>query len=379
MEEITTNKTLPFAPPEHLETTKEMLSMPSSQAVNLVRQALAAGKKPYESIEAATAFKEKLEKPARGKTEIRIKGKPQGESQMLIKAREGRIYAVTLSNINLLTGDSITAQNVLDGILYEMGQQRIDQKRELTSKELKIPYQKFIEYGVASRLNNVKKLIKDEDLIARLLSLQIASKEVQEGEKNNIVAAPLFARLGAVKEGLEVVPNSELNWDNVIQGFLSVPRYLFQLERNAKTLLLYICEQIRINGSGSFRLSLRSVIARLMLPSEKETKNPKRDIKDRIKEATEEINTLEKRQKGNNKELSLRLVVKEEASITEWLDTGYISVKASGRLTEVSSNIQAEQDRKIKAIQKRKERNEDKAFTEVAREELKKRLEQQKG
>ena len=298
---------------------------------------------------------------------------------MLIKAREGRIYAVTLSNINLLTGDSITAQNVLDGILYEMGQQRIDQKRELTSKELKIPYQKFIEYGVASRLNNVKKLIKDEDLIARLLSLQIASKEVQEGEKNNIVAAPLFARLGAVKEGLEVVPNSELNWDNVIQGFLSVPRYLFQLERNAKTLLLYICEQIRINGSGSFRLSLRSVIARLMLPSEKETKNPKRDIKDRIKEATEEINTLEKRQKGNNKELSLRLVVKEEASITEWLDTGYISVKASGRLTEVSSNIQAEQDRKIKAIQKRKERNEDKAFTEVAREELKKRLEQQKG
>ena len=50
MEEITTNKTLPFAPPEHLETTKEMLSMPSSQAVNLVRQALAAGKKPNESI-----------------------------------------------------------------------------------------------------------------------------------------------------------------------------------------------------------------------------------------------------------------------------------------------------------------------------------------
>lgn len=355
---------------------KEMLSMPSGQPMNLVRQTLAAGKKPYETIEAAQAFKNKIEGPSRGKAEYRIKGRT-GDARTLIRYSEKDLSAVTLSNINLLTGDSVTAQNVLDGIFYELGQNRLNEKREIEDRELNIAYQKFVEYGVASRLNDVKKLIKDEDLIARLLSIQIATKEIEKGDRPDIMAAPLFARLGAVKEGLIVVPNKELNWDNVIQGFLSVPRYVWQLERNAKTLLLYICEYIRINKAGSFKLSLRSVIARLVLPSESETKNPKRDIKDRIRDAVEEINKEEKKQKGSNKELSLRLVVDEDARIGEWLDTGYISVKASGRLTESAQLIQGKQDKKVKAIQKRKEKNEDRAFTELAKEQLRERLDAQ--
>jgi hypothetical protein len=80
-------------------------------------------------------------------------------------------------------------------------------------------------------------------------------------------------------------------------------------------------------------MSYRAIQQYLNLPHENQTKNPERDIKQRIEEAVIEIEDMENKSVGIP-ELQFEQLHDDTASITDFLDSGRLKVIVNGSMRE---------------------------------------------
>ncbi len=374
---------------------EQTLRFPSGNIPNLIQQTLAAGTgETFTTEEGFLTFKEKMEAAGHGRTTYQLKaprhrdGEPEtdedgkalipGNRRTVIRDTPEEVTAVTISDITKMAASNTTARNVVDSILYEAGLHYLTQDRQLQKDAFTISYDNLVKYGVASNRSNVKRMVNS--VVDLLGGIRVFRQAKRPGDIPDLATLTIFPTVVTNRKGLYVRLNSDLDWSEVIQGFLTAPDYLWDIKaRNTKSLLLYVCDMIRIRKLSTFTVSLRAVIARLGLPSEKETKSPQERIINVLKDAIDEINRMERRSTGDNSQLQLQLKIKKTGRVSDRLDSGEIVVRAGGRLIEKAEEIKGNQATIIKKLEARKERAKAAAIKKVAEEMVRDQLEQLKA
>lgn len=158
--------------------------------------------------------------------------------------------------------------------------------------------------------------------------------------------------------------NEELNWDFVAAFYTRLPAFYFSLPAKAADLCQYIFIRARqsakdLRDKGYFTIKNRSIASFLGLPDETEAKNPHREIKRRIEEAIEAI----EEKLATDGEMKITPYCEDRASITEYLNNGYLKVELSGDYAKTFLEIADTKTKKIEASKKKKENRLEKALT----------------
>ena len=164
----------------------------------------------------------------------------------------------------------------------------------------------------------------------------------------------------------------------IAQYFTILPRYCFKLGNKSFDLLYYIFFLARqntreIRERGYFTISFRAIQTRLQLPTD--TKNPLRDIKDRIDDALTDIE-LQHRDIYKNDEFQIEPVYDENAPISDFLDRGYLKVILKGDFAQGFIDISTTAEKQIDQAAKKQARIAEAAATAKATAAAVKEIEQ---
>ncbi len=271
----------------------------------------------------------------------------------------------------------------------------IDDFRKIANKN---PQTKKILTRILLKAN--EQAIRDGELVRDRVSFNLREL-VGEGQYKNIETARQgFYNVASTLTGLkvsgavlfkaakvdnttcEIYLNELLNWGLITPYYTGLPDYYFELPDRAAELLEYIFYIARQNTKqiaeqGYFTIGYRAIQYKLNLPNEigedgRPINNPRRDIKDAIEAAIEQIEEkyckyappIPAGARGADAEpdFSLLPVADYNAPIKKYLDEGYLRVSLKGdyanRFIEISQKTAA----KIEAARKRRERIEDKAI-----------------
>ena len=165
-------------------------------------------------------------------------------------------------------------------------------------------------------------------------------------------------------------------WGFMIRFYTKLPTYYFSLPSNASDLLQYIFYLARqntkkIKEGDSFTIKLRTIQARLQLPTEIGNTRPRQTIREPIETAIEQIEAAQKaaypvefkdgERLEDKLEFSLSLKCKgydniDEAPIAAYLDSGYLEVTLKGNFAKTFIEISTKTAKQIEAANKKKER-----------------------
>lgn len=211
-----------------------------------------------------------------------------------------------------------------------------------------------------------------------LVGLKISGK-IERGKRKSIQQgghAVLFKSSRVDNATCEVYLNEQLDWGLIAPYYTGLPDYYFALPDRAADLLEYIFFLARQNTrqlaeQGYFYITYRAIQYRLNLPDETAIRNTKRDIKDAIGAAIEQIEEkyrkyappIPENATGPDAIPDFALLPEEDydAPIKQYLDEGRLKVTLKGdyarRFIELSQRTAAKIDR----ARKRQESIEDRA------------------
>ena len=187
------------------------------------------------------------------------------------------------------------------------------------------------------------------------LSKMMLSGEIRDRKQNlsQDEMAVLFINMQIKNNIVTIKLNPYLNLNILAPYFTLLPRYAFSLSTRAFDLLyliFYLSRQNidKIRAQGYFTISMRTIQTRLSLPSEKNTRNPGRLIRDPIEKAIEEIENA-----SQTNELQLTMLgFSDEATVAEFLDSGYLKVELKGTYAKDFIELSKKHSAMIKAAQK---------------------------
>lgn len=187
------------------------------------------------------------------------------------------------------------------------------------------------------------------------LSKMMISGEIRDRKQNlsQDEMAVLFINMQIKNNIVTIKLNPYLNLNILAPYFTLLPRYAFSLSTRAFDLLyliFYLSRQNidKIRAQGYFTISMRTIQTRLSLPSEKNTRNPGRLIRDPIEKAIEEIENA-----SQTNELQLTMLgFSDEATVAEFLDSGYLKVELKGTYAKDFIELSKKHSAMIKAAQK---------------------------
>lgn len=357
----------PVAPLKPSEQ-KDFYNVPDSTASNLILETLGAGA----DIADLPARKRQVNHSTT--LEVLESGKRR---QVSLKTQKASV-TIELADIDKLTGSNKPAKKLFVLALIKANEQAIHDG-QLTKKYISFPLQELIDTGFYSTPQSARKGFNAG--MDTLTSLKIKGHIQQTKKKGSSIDAleVLFTGARIERGQCTIFFNERISWSFIAQYFTILPRYYFRLSNRASDLLYYIFYLARqhtrdIEERGYFTIGFRAIQHRLQLPSEIGNNNPDRTIKQPIEEAIEQIEDGHSGLYGNM-EFSLFPVYDETATISEYLENGYLRVELEGAFAKTFIAISKDTAKQIEAAQKRQERIAEKA---IAIKTAKKMEEQEK-
>lgn len=263
---------------------------------------------------------------------------------------------IELENIEKIKGSNKPAKKLFVLTLIKANEQSLH-KGELIKDYVSFPLEELINIGFYKTIRSAREGFKTG--MSALTSIKAKGHVQTTGKKRSSIDAleVLFTGAKIKNNQCYIYLNHRINWSFIAQYFTIIPRYYFKLPNRASDLLYYIFLLARqhmkdIEKQGYFTISFRAIQYQLQLPNEKETNKPQRDIKDVIEEAIEQIEE-EHSSSCNNMDLELLPVYEENASISEYLDNGYLKISLKENFSKKFIEQSKNKDKKI-SISKRK-------------------------
>lgn len=344
----------PVAPLKPVEQ-KDFYNMPDSTASNLILETLGAG------ADIADLPERKRQVNHSTTLEVLESGKRR---QVSLKTQKASV-TIELADIDKLTGSNKPAKKLFVLALIKANEQAIHDG-QLTKDYVSFPLQELIDTGFYSTPQSARKGFNAG--MDTLTSLKIKGHIQQTKKKGSSIDAleVLFTGARIERGQCTIFFNERISWSFIAQYFTILPRYYFRLSNRASDLLYYIFYLARqhtrdIEERGYFTIGFRAIQHRLQLPSEIGNNNPDRTIKQPIEEAIEQIEDGHSGLYGNM-EFSLLPVYDETATISEYLENGYLKVELKGAFAETFIAISKGTAKQIEAAQKRQARITEKAI-----------------
>lgn len=338
----------PIAPLQPLEQ-KDFYNVPDSTASNLILETLGAGA----DIADLPARKRQVNHSTT--LEVLESGKRR---QISLKSQKASV-TIELADIDKLTGSNKPAKKLFVLALIKANEQAIHDG-QLTKNYVSFPLQELIDTGFYSTPQSARKGFNAG--MDTLTSLKIKGHIQQTKKKGSSIDTleVLFTGARIERGQCTIFFNERISWSFIAQYFTILPRYYFRLPTRASDLLYYIFYLARqhtrdIEERGYFTIGFRAIQHRLQLPSETATKNPQRDIKDPIDEAIWQIEDGHSGLYGNM-EFSLLPVYDDAATISEFLENGYLKVELKGAFAKTFIEISKDTAKQIETAQKRQTR-----------------------
>lgn len=344
----------PLSPLKPVER-EDFYNMPDSTASNLILETLGAGANIAD-------LPDRKRQINHGTTlEVLENGKRRQISLINQKAS----VTIELADIDKLTGSNKPAKKLFVLALIKANEQAIHDG-QLTKDYVSFPLQELIDTGFYSTPQSARKGFNAG--MDTLTSLKIKGHIQQTKKKGSSIDAleVLFTGARIERGQCTIFFNERISWSFIAQYFTILPRYYFKLPNRASDLLYYIFYLARqhtrdIEERGYFTIGFRAIQHRLQLPSEIGNNNPDRTIKQPIEEAIEQIEDGHSGLYGNM-EFSLLPVYDETATISEYLENGYLKVELKGAFAETFIAISKGTAKQIEAAQKRQARITEKAI-----------------
>jgi len=249
------------------------------------------------------------------------------------------------------------AKKVLHFVEAEL-YQRTYYKGRMNDEIVSFPLQKMVDLKLYTSLQNARRAFYNASNVLTALrvsaTVKAGSKEVSISDDGNarIVLFPTML----VENGQCVVRlNRDINWSPFLKDFFLMPDSWWSLPDNASDLEYKIFRAIRLNkdqidenGRIKFKIALSSVASWLNLPTT--TKNPKRDVKEPIETAVNQItNSLDP--------MNFRIVVKTtlNAPLKQYL-SGHLEITVGGIYTQNLIGLSEKQQDRIERNVRRREK-----------------------
>ena len=229
---------------------------------------------------------------------------------------------------------------------------------QMTDEIVVFPLKKMVDKGLYKSVNNARRAFNDaSDVLTALrvsatLKSRKSNKDVTLNEGNARVV--LFPTMSISNGQCFVRLNQDINWTPILKDYFLMPDSWWALPDNASDLEYKIFRAARLNtrklnkNALTFNVSLKSVAAWLNLPLK--TKNPKRNVKQPIETAIDQIN-----QSLDPNTFRIKIKTDLNASIEQYLK-GYLEVTMSGVYTDNLIDINKKQREMIeKNIRKKEE------------------------
>ena len=308
----------------------------------------------------------------------------KGDSRKLSFKRGGNEYIFEIDDIKTLSGYNKSVKKIFAYTLTKINQQAYSDglfKRGHVS----FPLQELVDVGIYKKIRAAR--AGYDDAMKALTSIKLGGK-VKRGKKETKVTSG--------KAGIEVIfpgahiengicyvyLNERISWELIAAFYTRIPAFYFQLPSKAADLLFYIFYLARqniekIKEKGYFDINLRSIAQFLGLPRETEAKNPTDAIKNKIEEAIKDIEAKleESTEKGA---FTITPYYKERASITEYLDNGYIRVVLFGSYASYFVEIADKKTKGLEAARRKKERVEIAVKAKIAENKEKAKAKEEK-
>lgn len=284
--------------------------------------------------------------------------------------------SIEIDDFRKLMNCSSQTKKIFIRILLRANEQALHDGK-LTREKVSFPLRELVGEGQYKNLETARQGFYNAT--GTLVGSIKVSGKLEHGKKKTLEQGRrevLFSGANVDKATCEIFLNRRLNWGLVAPYYTGLPDYYFELPDRAAELLEYIFYLARQNTrqiarQGFFTISYRAIQYRLNLPSEDAIRNTKRDIKDAIETAIEQIEEKYSKYappipadaKGADAkpDFSLLPLADYDAPIKKYLDEGRLEVSLKGdyarRFIELSKRTAA----KLEAARKRQERIEDKA------------------
>ena len=349
----------------------ELLTLPSSPAVNLVYDFLGG------SIETLQERKKRYDRTQ--KVTIR----ESGAKRQLMYEKNGATYTIAIDDVSKIAKDNPEAKKILTRIFTLLP--KVISNDVLTRDYVTFLLEDLVGEGQYSNLETARQGFYNAMFL--LEKIAIGGKATVGKRMISGKGRVLFKGHDVDRSVCTVYLNDRFDWRLIAQFFTGIPDYYYELPNRAADLLLYIFLRARQNTrqiaqEGKFSISYRSIQSRLNLPSEikpdgKPIPNPRRDIKDAIENAIEQIEETNRKylpEGMKEKDFPFTLEPKADytAPIREYLDKGELVVHLNGSFAERFIKVDKLAAHAIDKEKKRQERIETnaraKALVELARD-----------
>lgn len=304
----------------------------------------------------------------------------KGDMRRLSYSKDKTTVSVEIDDFRKLVNRAPQTKKILTRILLRANEQAIH-NGELYRDKVSFPLRELVGEGQYKTLETARQGFYN--VTDTLTGLKVSGK-IERGTKKTIqqgAHAVLFKGAKVNNATCEIYLNELLNWGLITPYYTGLPDYYFELPDRAAELLEYIFSLARQNTKliaeqGYFTISYRAIQYRLNLPNEiqngKPINNPKRDIKDAIETAIEQIEEkyskyappIPRDAKGADAipDFSLLPMADYDAPIKKYLDEGKLKVSLKGDYAKRFIEISRKTAAKLEAAQKRQERIEDRAI-----------------
>ena len=355
------------------EEEKPYFNIPSSSGTNLFYEVLAAGA-------------DLADLPARAKQvshSRKVAVVESGNKRQVTVVSDRASATLELENINKIMSSNKGAKKLFILALKKANERALS-KGMLISSSIGFPLQELIARGIYKNIRSARAGFNNSMDI--LTSLKLKGKLTMKGRGKEVAETGLevlFTGANIRKGYCTVYLNDRLNYNLITPFFTILPQYYFELGNRAADLLYYIFYLARqnvekIGSHGCFNISFRALQAWLNLPSEINNREPGKTIKEPLEKAVEDIETANRKYNGRKPTeeigFTMELVCSEDASIMEYLNSGYLKVMLKGDYAkDFKGFLEKNQDKARKALE-RKQAMEDLA---IAALHLKDKLKEQ--
>lgn len=347
------------------EVRGDLLTLPTSPALTLLYDVLGGG-----DLDTLPDRKRKYNR----NQQLLVEG--QGDKRRISYTKDKTTISLEIDDFRKIVNRNPQAKKILTRILLRANEQAIH-NGELYRDRVSFPLRELVGEGQYKNIETARQGFYN--VADTLTGLKVSGK-IERGKKKTIqqgVHAVLFKAAKVDNATCEIYLNEMLNWGLITPYYTGLPDYYFELPDRAAELLEYIFYIARQNTrqiaeQGFFTIGYRAIQYRLNLPNEDAIRNTKRDIKDAIETAIEQIEEkyckyappIPADAKGADAEpdFSLLPLGDYDAPIKKYLDEGKLQVTLKGdyakRFIELSQKTAA----KLEAARKRRERIEDRAI-----------------
>ena len=353
------------------ETRGKLLTMPTSPTITLLYDVLGSGA----NLASLPDRKKKYNR------NIQLEVLENGDKRRISYSKDKSTVELEIDDFRKIANKNPQTKKILTRILLKANEQAI-RDGELIRDRVSFSLRELVGEGQYKNIETARQGFYN--VTETLTGLKV-SGAVIKGKKKQVkqgVHAVLFKAAKVDNTTCEIYLNELLNWGLITPYYTGLPDYYFQLPDRAAELLEYIFYIARQNTrkiaeQGYFTIGYRAIQYKLNLPNEigengRTINNPKRDIKDTIEAAIEQIKEkyckyappIPADAKGADAEpdFSLLPVADYNAPIKKYLDEGYLKVSLKGDYADRFIEISQKTAAKIEAARKRRERIEDRAI-----------------